>query len=62
MTAASERSRLIASEVENLRLQYSYTLRHWLERACARRREIEAMYDALLPHVAILPVGGHRHV
>ena len=46
MTAASERSRLIASDVENLRLHYAYTLRHWLERARAKRREIEAMYDA----------------
>jgi cyclopropane-fatty-acyl-phospholipid synthase len=46
MTAASERSRLIASDVENLRLHYAYTLRHWLERASARRGEIEAMYDA----------------
>jgi cyclopropane-fatty-acyl-phospholipid synthase len=32
MTAASERWRLIASDVENLRLYYAYTLRHWLDR------------------------------
>ncbi|MCL6730797.1 SAM-dependent methyltransferase [Sphingomonas hankyongi] len=46
MTAASEKARLIASDVENLRLHYAYTLRHWLKRATARRAEIEAMYDA----------------
>jgi cyclopropane-fatty-acyl-phospholipid synthase len=46
MTAASERSRLIVSDVENLRLHYAYTLRHWLERARAARIQIEAMYDA----------------
>ena len=46
MVAASEKSRLIASDVENLRLHYAYTLRHWLERATAAREKIEAMYDA----------------
>jgi cyclopropane-fatty-acyl-phospholipid synthase len=45
MTAASERSRLIASDVENLRLHYALTLRHWRARFCARRPEVEAMYD-----------------
>jgi len=46
MTAASEKARLIASDVENLRLHYGLTLRHWLERAIANRAKIEAMYDA----------------
>ena len=46
MVAASEGARLIASDVENLRLHYAYTLRHWLERATRARGEIEAMYDA----------------
>jgi cyclopropane-fatty-acyl-phospholipid synthase len=45
MTGASEKSRLIASDIENLRLHYALTLRHWLERATAARAEIEAMYD-----------------
>jgi len=45
MAAASEKSRLITSDVENLRLHYAYTLRHWLERAKKARKEIEAMYD-----------------
>jgi len=46
MTAASEGARLIASDVENLRLHYALTLRRWLERATAARAQIEAMYDA----------------
>jgi cyclopropane-fatty-acyl-phospholipid synthase len=46
MTAASEKARLIASDVENLRLHYGLTLRHWLERANASRSAIETMYDA----------------
>jgi cyclopropane-fatty-acyl-phospholipid synthase len=46
MTAASEKVRLIATDVENLRLHYALTLRHWLERATKARAQIEAMYDA----------------
>jgi cyclopropane-fatty-acyl-phospholipid synthase len=46
MCEASEKARLIASDVENLRLHYAYTLRHWLERATRARADIEAMYDA----------------
>jgi cyclopropane-fatty-acyl-phospholipid synthase len=46
MCGASEKVKLIASDIENLRLHYAYTLRHWLERATAARAEIEAMYDA----------------
>jgi len=45
MVDASEKSRLIASDVENLRLHYAYTLRHWLDRATKARAKIEAMYD-----------------
>ena len=45
MTAASEKVRLIASDIENLRLHYALTLRHWLERATKARKQIEAMYD-----------------
>ncbi|HEX6660581.1 MAG TPA: cyclopropane-fatty-acyl-phospholipid synthase family protein [Sphingomicrobium sp.] len=45
MTEASEGARLIASDVENLRLHYGLTLRHWLDRATKARAEIEAMYD-----------------
>jgi cyclopropane-fatty-acyl-phospholipid synthase len=46
MAAASEKVRLITSDVENLRLHYALTLRHWMERAAKARAEIEAMYDA----------------
>lgn len=46
MNAASEKARLMATDVETLRLHYAYTLRQWLERAAAARAEIEAMYDA----------------
>jgi cyclopropane-fatty-acyl-phospholipid synthase len=45
MSAASEKVRLIASDVEMLRLHYAYTLRHWLERATKARKQIVAMYD-----------------
>ncbi len=45
MSAASERVRLIASDVEMLRLHYAYTLRHWLERATKARDDIIVMYD-----------------
>ena len=40
MVEASEKVRLIASDVENLRLHYALTLRHWLEAGDegARRR------------------------
>jgi cyclopropane-fatty-acyl-phospholipid synthase len=45
MTTASEKFRLIASDVESLRLHYAYTLRHWLDRTIKERAKIEAMYD-----------------
>ena len=45
MVGASEKARLIASDVENLRLHYALTLRHWLDRAAGNRAKIEAMYD-----------------
>lgn len=43
--AASEKHRLIATDVENLRLHYAFTLREWYARCMARRAEIEAMQD-----------------
>lgn len=43
--AASEKSRLIASDVENLRLHYALTLREWYKRCVAHRDAIVAMYD-----------------
>jgi cyclopropane-fatty-acyl-phospholipid synthase len=44
--AASEKSSLIAADVETLRLHYAYTLREWYQRVVAHRVEIEALYDA----------------
>jgi cyclopropane-fatty-acyl-phospholipid synthase len=45
MSAASEKARLITSDVETLRLHYAYTLREWLRRATAARDKIVKMYD-----------------
>jgi len=45
IVSASERWRLIAADVETLRLHYAYTLRHWLARTRAHRDEIVALYD-----------------
>ena len=44
--AASEKYRLIASDVEMLRLHYAQTLRAWYANCMAEREAIEAMYDA----------------
>ena len=46
MCSASEKVKLIVSDVETLRLHYAYTLRHWLDRATRSRAKIEALYDA----------------
>ena len=45
MVSASEKVRLMASDVEMLRLHYAYTLRHWLERATKAKDKIVEMYD-----------------
>ena len=45
MMAASEEVRLIAADVETLRMHYAYTLRAWLANCHARRDEIVALYD-----------------
>jgi cyclopropane-fatty-acyl-phospholipid synthase len=45
MAAASEKARLITSDVETLRLHYAYTLRHWLDRTRRHKAEIVALYD-----------------
>merc|ERR1712023_419697 len=43
--AASEKVRLIASDVETLRLHYALTLREWYRRCLDHKDEIVAMYD-----------------
>jgi len=45
MAAASEKVRLITTDIETLRLHYAYTLRHWLERTRKARKKIVALYD-----------------
>ncbi|WP_265528378.1 SAM-dependent methyltransferase [Sphingomicrobium marinum] len=45
MCEASEKARLIPSDVECLRLHYAYTLRHWLERVEKEKDAIVALYD-----------------
>lgn len=42
---ASEKVRLIATDVENLRLHYAKTLREWYKRCVANRDAIVALYD-----------------
>ena len=45
MLVASQGVRLIASDVETLRLHYAYTLRDWTKRTQAAKAEIVALYD-----------------
>jgi cyclopropane-fatty-acyl-phospholipid synthase len=45
IVTASQKVRLIASDVEMLRLHYAYTLLQWLDRAEKARKQIVAMYD-----------------
>ena len=45
MTASSEKVRLIASDIETLRLHYAYTLREWLKRFTASREKMVKLYD-----------------
>jgi cyclopropane-fatty-acyl-phospholipid synthase len=45
MCMASEKVRLIASDIETLRLHYAYTLREWLNRFTAAREQMVKLYD-----------------
>jgi cyclopropane-fatty-acyl-phospholipid synthase len=45
MVSASQGVRLIASDVEILRLHYAYTLREWLRRFTAARERMVKLYD-----------------
>ncbi|OJY67878.1 MAG: cyclopropane-fatty-acyl-phospholipid synthase [Sphingobium sp. 66-54] len=42
---ASERNRLLLSDVEVLRLHYYHTLRHWYDRTVAAKDKVVALYD-----------------
>jgi cyclopropane-fatty-acyl-phospholipid synthase len=46
MTSASEKAKMIVTDLETLRLHYAYTLRLWLKRVHENRAKIEKMYDA----------------
>ncbi len=46
IVTASEKVKLIVTDVESLRLHYAYTLREWYRRVVTHRAEIEALYDA----------------
>jgi cyclopropane-fatty-acyl-phospholipid synthase len=43
--SASEKVRLIASDVETLRLHYAYTVREWLRRFTEQRQKVLEIYD-----------------
>ena len=43
--AASQKSRLIATDIETLRLHYALTLHEWYKRTVAHREEIVALHD-----------------
>jgi len=56
--AASEKSRLIASDVENLRLHYALTLREWYKRCVANRDAIVALHDERFYRMWIFSLSG----
>ncbi len=43
--SASEKCKLIATDIETLRLHYALTLEHWYQRTIAAREQIIALYD-----------------
>jgi cyclopropane-fatty-acyl-phospholipid synthase len=45
MSDSSQRARLIASDIEVLRLHYAFTLREWLRRFTAARAKMVELYD-----------------
>jgi cyclopropane-fatty-acyl-phospholipid synthase len=45
IVTASEKTKMIAADVEMLRLHYAYTLLHWYQRVQAQRDEIIQLYD-----------------
>jgi cyclopropane-fatty-acyl-phospholipid synthase len=45
VVAASEKARLLVSDVETLRLHYGYTTEEWYRRVNAHREQIIALYD-----------------
>ena len=58
IVAASESVKLIAADVETLRLHYAWTLDLWYDRAVAARAAIEALYDARFYRMWIFYLAG----
>lgn len=56
--AASEKSRLIVTDIETLRLHYALTLREWYKRTVAHEAEITAMMDARFYRMWIFYLSG----
>lgn len=56
--SASEKSKLIATDIENLRLHYAFTLRAWYARVMAQREAIIAMMDARFYRMWIFYLAG----
>jgi len=45
MASATEKVKLISSDIETLRLHYAYTLREWLKRFTSARDKVVKLYD-----------------
>lgn len=45
MASATEKVKLISSDIETLRLHYAYTLREWLKRFTGARAKVVKLYD-----------------
>ncbi|HEX8445872.1 MAG TPA: cyclopropane-fatty-acyl-phospholipid synthase family protein [Sphingomonas sp.] len=56
--AASETQRLIAADIETLRVHYALTIRHWYDRTVAHQTEIETMFDARFYRMWIFYLAG----
>ena len=60
IVAASEKSRMIASDVETLRLHYAYTLNLWYDRAVAARDALIELYDERFYRLWLFYLAGAR--
>ncbi len=58
---AVEREKLVATDVEILRLHYAETIRHWRRRFDANRDAIEALYDARFARLFELYLAGSEY-
>lgn len=56
--AASEKVRLIHTDIENLRLHYTYTLREWYKRCVANKQAIVELMDELFYRMWLFYLSG----